>query len=89
LALQGVADPLPRFEPGTLAAAVKRNPARDELMRARRAPSPDGAAVELEPVVGQESHMIARSATADVLVLVPRGDGELEPGSRVRYLRLS
>ena len=35
LALQGHADPLPRFEPGRLAAAVKRNPARDELVRAR------------------------------------------------------
>jgi hypothetical protein len=32
--------------------------------------------------------MIARSAAADVLVLVPRGDGGLEAGSRVRYLRL-
>jgi molybdopterin biosynthesis enzyme len=50
--------------------------------------SPDGAAVELEPVVGQDSHMIARSAAADVLVLIPRGDGELEAGSGVRYLRL-
>ena len=89
LALQGVADPLPRFEPGALAAAVKRNPARDELVRARRNTSPDGAAVELEPVVGQDSHMIARSAAADVLVLIPRGEGELEAGSRVRYLRLT
>ncbi len=88
LALQGVADPLPRFEPGALAAAVKRNPARDELVRARRTTSPHDAAVELEPVVGQDSHMIARSAAADVLVLIPRGDGELEAGSRVRYLRL-
>jgi molybdopterin molybdotransferase len=87
-ALQGATDPLPRFEPGTLAAAVTRNPARDELVRARRLPSPDGAAVELEPVLGQDSHMIARSAAADVLVLVPRGDGELEAGSQVRYLRL-
>src|SRR5262245_42870978 len=88
LALQGIADPLPRFEPGALAVAVKRNSARDELVRARRNTSPDSAAVELEPVVGQDSHMIARSAAADVLVLIPRGDGELEAGSRVRYLRL-
>jgi molybdopterin molybdotransferase len=88
LALQGVADPLPRFEPGTLAAAAKRNPGRDELVRARRRPSGDGAAVELEPLVGQESHMIARSAAADTLVLLPRGEGELEAGSPVRYLRL-
>jgi molybdopterin molybdotransferase len=89
LALQGVADCLPRFEPGALRAAVKRNPARDELVRARRRASPDGAAVELEPVLGQESHMIARSAAADALVLVPRGEGELGAGSPVRYLRLS
>jgi molybdopterin biosynthesis enzyme len=68
---------------------VKRNPARDELVRARRRASPDGAAVELEPVLGQESHMIARSAAADALVLVPRGEGELGAGSPVRYLRLS
>jgi molybdopterin molybdotransferase len=88
LALQGVADPLPRFEPGVLAAAVKRNTARDELVRGRRNVSSDGDAVELEPVVGQDSHMIARSAAADVLVLIPRGDGELEAGSRVRYVRL-
>jgi molybdopterin molybdotransferase len=88
LALQGAVDPLPRLEPGVLAAAVKRNPARDELVRARRNVSPGGAAVELDPVVGQDSHMIARSAVADVLVLIPRGDGELEVGSRVRYLRL-
>ena len=35
---------------------------------------------------GQESHMIAQAATADALVLVPRGDGELEAGSAVSYL---
>jgi molybdopterin molybdotransferase len=87
LALQGLADPLPRFEPGTLAAALRRNPARDQLVRARRR-SGDGA-VELEPLSGQESHMIARAAAADALVLVPRGEGELAPGSVVRYLRLA
>ena len=31
----------------------------------------------LEPLTGQESHMIARACPADALVLVPRGDGEL------------
>ncbi|MFL5922069.1 MAG: gephyrin-like molybdotransferase Glp [Gaiellaceae bacterium] len=89
LALQGAADPLPRFEPGTLAAAVKRNPGRDELVRARLRRSEDGTAVELEPLAGQESHMIARAATADALVLLPRGEGEVEAGSPVRYLRLT
>ena len=43
----------------------------------------------LEPVTGQESHMIARAAGADALVLAPRGDGELAPGDVVRYLPLA
>lgn len=87
LALQGQADPLPRFEPGRLTAALRRSRARDQLVRARRRTA-EGADVELEPLTGQESHMIARAAAADALVLVPRGEGELEPGSPVRYLRL-
>ena len=32
--------------------------------------------------------MIARAAAADALVLAPRGDGELGPGTAVRYLPL-
>ena len=88
LALQGHADPLPRFEPGRLTAAMKLSPARDQLARARRRDGEDGA-TELEPLRGQESHMIASAAGADALVLLPRGDGELEAGSPVRYLRLA
>ena len=88
LALQGHADPLPRFEPGRLAAPARRNPARDELVRARTRSSGDGA-TELEPLAGQESHMIARAAAANALVLLPRGEGELAAGTPVRYLRLA
>jgi molybdopterin biosynthesis enzyme len=44
--------------------------------------------VRLEPIVGQESHMIVRAAAADALVHVPRGEGELEAGSLVRFLAL-
>jgi molybdopterin molybdotransferase len=87
LALQGATSPLPRFEPGTLSRAVRRNPARTELVRARSSVG-DGA-VELEPLTGQESHMIARAAGADVLVLVPAGDGELAAGAAVSFLRLA
>jgi molybdopterin molybdotransferase len=87
LALQGHADPLPRFEPGRLAAAAKQNGARDQLVRARSRAGEDGAVV-LEPLVGQESHMIARAAAADALVLLPRGEGELPAGAPVRYLRI-
>ena len=85
-ALQGVPDPLPRFERGRLVAARRRNPERDELVRARLRRSEDGPL--LEPLTGQESHMIARSAAADALVFVPRGDGELGDGASVDYLRL-
>ena len=85
-ALQGAADPGPRFAAGRLAATVQRNPARDDLVRARSTMSADG--VFLEPVSGQESHMIVRAAEADALVLVSRGEGELAAGSFVRYLPL-
>jgi molybdopterin molybdotransferase len=87
LALQGLADPRPPFEQGRLERAVRRNPGRDELVRARIA-SVDGTIV-LAPLDGQESHMIARAAAAGALVLVARGEGEAEEGSLVPFLRLS
>jgi molybdopterin molybdotransferase len=87
-ALQGLADPLPRFERGRLGGGPRRqSPERDELVRSRLSVSEDGAV--LEPLSGQESHMIARAAGADALILVPRGDGELAPGAFVDYLRLT
>lgn len=81
-ALQGAADPLPRYEHGRLGKALRRNDSRDELVRARIAGD------VLEPLTGQESHMIARAAAADALVLVARGDGEIEAGESVSFLRL-
>jgi molybdopterin molybdotransferase len=85
-ALQGIADPLPRFEPGRLAVGLRRNEERDEFVRARS--QVDGDELVLEPVTGQESHMIVRSAAADALVHIPRGNGELAAGSTARWLRL-
>jgi molybdopterin molybdotransferase len=85
-ALQGLADPLPRYEPGRLSVCLRRNGERDEFVRARS--RVEGDAVVLEPIVGQESHMIARASAADALVHVPRGNGELAEGSTVRWLRL-
>ena len=85
-ALQGVPEPLPRFDRGRLAGGRRRNPERDELVRARLRRSEDGSL--LEPLSGQESHMIARSAGADALVLIPRGEGDLADGAPVGYLRL-
>jgi molybdopterin molybdotransferase len=78
--LEGERDPGPRFRQAPLARPVRRNDARDELVRARWR---DGA---LEALGGQESHMIVRAAGADALVLVPRGDGEL--AGVVSYLPL-
>ncbi len=87
LALQGAAEPGPVYAEGRLARAVRRNGKRDEFLRARARPSEDG--IVLEPVTGQESHMIARAAGADALVYAPRGEGELGAGERVRYLPLA
>lgn len=87
LALQGAAEPGPAYELGTLAAPLRRNAARDELVRARTAASATGT--ELHPLSGQESHMIVRAAAADALVHLPAGEGELPAGAQARYLRLS
>lgn len=85
-ALQGVAEPGPDWERGRLAESVRANPGRDELVRARTRVDDEG--ITLEPLAGRESHMIARAAGANALVLVPRGEGEAAAGSSVRYLRL-
>jgi molybdopterin molybdotransferase len=85
-ALQGLREVLPRFAPGRLAAPLRRNPARDELVRARSRLDRDE--IVLEPLSGQESHMIVHAAAADALVHVPRGEGELAAGAAVRWLPL-
>jgi molybdopterin molybdotransferase len=85
-ALQGATEPLPRFEPGRLATTLRRDEERDEFIRART--RVEGDALVLDPVVGQESHMIARASAADALVHVPRGNGELPAGGTVSWLRL-
>jgi molybdopterin molybdotransferase len=86
LALQGHANPVPPYASGRLASPLRRNAHRDEFVRARRQESTEGAV--LEPVSGQESHMIVRAATADALVHVPRGEGDVPAGGSVRYLPL-
>jgi molybdopterin molybdotransferase len=86
LALQGLADPKPAYRPGVLGRPAKLLPGRESLLRARA--RFDGDAVVLDPLTGQESHMIARAATANALVLVPEGEGDLAAGSPVAYLNL-
>ena len=83
-ALQGDASPGPSYATARLAPPVRRNAVRDELVRARTVR--EGDETVLEPVSGQESHMIARAAGADALVLVLAGEGELAAGELARYL---
>jgi molybdopterin molybdotransferase len=85
--LQGMGDPLPRLEAGVLARELRRNDARDDFVRART--RVDGHVVVLEPLSGQESHMIVRASAADALVHVPRGQGVLAPGADVGWIRLT
>jgi len=83
-ALLGLPDPLPAYSRGLLAAAVTRNPHRDEFIRARI--RREGGAVVLDPLPGQDSHMIVHAGQADALVAIEAGDGELPAGSEAFYL---
>jgi len=86
LARQGVSRPKPSYLRARLTSPLRRNPHRDEFVRATRTEAVDG--IELAPIGGQESHMIVRAAAADALIHVPRGEGETEPGEMVRFLPL-
>ena len=86
LALQGHPDPAPPFRPGTLASEIRPRRERDDFVRARVAWS-DGGAL-LDPIVGQESHMIVHTTAADAIVHIPRGTEVLAPGARVGFLLL-
>jgi molybdopterin molybdotransferase len=85
-ALQHAGEPGPWYLAGHLGEARRRSPERDELARART--RLDGDRLVLDPLSGQESHMIVRSAQADALVLIERGEGEVSAGAAVRYLPL-
>ena len=86
LALTGSPDPAPPFRPGVLTVEVPQRAERDDFVRARVTWNDEGALVE--PIVGQESHMIARTTAATGLAWIPRGPGSLAPGSRIRFLPL-
>jgi molybdopterin molybdotransferase len=75
------------YHHGRTVTSLVRNPHRDEFVRARR--RVEATDVFLEPVAGQESHMIVRAASADALVHVPRGAGEIAADAPVRFLSLA
>jgi molybdopterin molybdotransferase len=85
-ALLGIPDPLPSYDRGVLGSPIRRNAHRDEFLRAR-AERRNGVVV-LDPLPGQESHMIVRAGQANALVAVEAGDGEIEAGAEVQFLAL-
>jgi molybdopterin molybdotransferase len=85
-AAQAARDPRPRYALGVASTPLRRNPHRDEFLRAVRLDRGDD--VLLQAISGQESHMIARAAVADALVHVSRGEGDVAAGSVVRFLPL-
>jgi len=87
LGRQGVEKIDLEYDYGRTTASLAQNPHRDEFVRARRCLGETG--VFLEPVSGQESHMIVRAASADALVHVPRGEREIAAGAAVRFLSLA
>ena len=86
LALQGARATGPRYLPGRLGAPVRQSNEREGLIRARTRLEPD--VVVVEPLSGQESHMIVHAAAADALVRIPFGSGSLAAGTSVRYLAI-
>jgi molybdopterin molybdotransferase len=75
-ALQGA--PPPRRRRAPLAHALPRHAARDEAVRVRL--DDEGRAHSTGP---QGSHLLSSVRGADALALVPRGEGELSPGTVV------
>lgn len=82
--LQGAMRIRPAFVRAVLAAAVKRHPSRDEMVRARL--TPDG---KVDPLPHQQSHQIAMAARAAGLARIPAGDGTLAAGTEVELLLLA
>jgi molybdopterin molybdotransferase len=93
LAVQGAPEFRPAFGAGILGSSVRRNPARDDLIRVQIAwtsrPGAGRGNPVLLPLVGQQSHQIAVTARAEGLARIPTGAGELAAGTEVSYLPLS
>jgi molybdopterin molybdotransferase len=86
-ALLGLPDPLPELRRGVLGAAVRRNPHREEYLRAMTRREVD--ALIVDPLPGQESHMIARAGRADALIAIEAGEGEVPAGEEIRYISIA
>jgi molybdopterin molybdotransferase len=81
LALQGAPFATPTAQ-ALLAEAVPRNPGRDEAVRVRLAPGPDGR-IRATPTGPQGSHQLTSLLGADALAIVTAGEGEAPAGTAV------
>jgi molybdopterin molybdotransferase len=80
-ALQG-AEALPPPLTAVLDEPLRRNPGRDQMVRCALSAQDDGwHAVSTGP---QGSHVLTSMLGADALALVPRGEGEISEGERIR-----
>ena len=80
-ALQG-ADPLPRTASAVLDEPMRRNPRRDQAVRCSLTAEDDGW--HARSTGPQGSHVMTSMMGADALAIVPRGEGDLAAGERVR-----
>jgi molybdopterin molybdotransferase len=80
-ALRGV-DPLPPPLHAVLAEDVPRSPEREQAVRVRLEPTPDGPP-NARLTGPQGSHVLSSLVGADGLALIPPGDSALPAGSRV------
>jgi molybdopterin molybdotransferase len=78
--LGGRVEPLPHSE-ATIDVAVRRNPVREQALRVRLR-TREGVVVAT-PNGPQGSHVVTSLLGANALALIPSGDGELAPGTRV------
>ena len=83
--LEGAAEPGPRLAPGRLAEAWTLDPHREWWLRCELGFADDGTA-RLRPLPNQSSHMVTNLGRCSALARLPRGDGELEAGSRVEWV---
>jgi molybdopterin molybdotransferase len=81
-ALQCAPIPRPPYPRARLAAAVSRNPRRDQAVRVTVRADATGA-LQARSTGAQGSHILSSLLHADALAIIPRGDGELGAGASV------
>lgn len=76
------ADPVPQVTTAVLDEPLRRNLRRDQAVRCSLRAGEDGW--HAVSTGAQDSHLLTSMLGADALAIVPRGDGALERGERVR-----